>query len=294
MYTHWDLKINARPANYGTRIDHILCSLAMKDWFVDANIQEGLMGSDHCPVYVDLKDTIELDGQTVNLADVVNIKGVFEGGVRRRELTSRDDLALSGRLLPEFHKRQSIKDMFSRSKPLAPSSTLPASSDSPLSQPSSSAPTPPSLDDNPRPTKRQAKNNTISSSQPSLFFTKPRPATSLSSGSLSSASGSSSQPRSQQQKLLKSFFSAPPPASKEPAPSPALSSSTTSLAADDNNDNKPAKTATMAVPIDVPSANDHASVGVGGDDGDASLPDAEEPSPKHDRHAPPPCMYFSY
>lgn len=43
MYTCWDQKINARPGNYGARIDYILCSLDMQDWFSDSNIQEGLM-----------------------------------------------------------------------------------------------------------------------------------------------------------------------------------------------------------------------------------------------------------
>lgn len=43
MYTCWDQKLNTRPGNYGSRIDYVLCSLDMKDWFLDANIQEGLM-----------------------------------------------------------------------------------------------------------------------------------------------------------------------------------------------------------------------------------------------------------
>jgi AP endonuclease-2 len=43
MYTCWDQKLNARPGNYGSRIDYVLCSLDMRDWFVDSNIQEGLM-----------------------------------------------------------------------------------------------------------------------------------------------------------------------------------------------------------------------------------------------------------
>ena len=43
MYTCWEQKVNARPGNYGARIDYVLCSTGMKDWFYDANIQEGLM-----------------------------------------------------------------------------------------------------------------------------------------------------------------------------------------------------------------------------------------------------------
>ena len=45
MFTCWETKINARPGNYGSRIDYILCSLGMKDWFSSCNIQEGLMVS---------------------------------------------------------------------------------------------------------------------------------------------------------------------------------------------------------------------------------------------------------
>jgi len=45
MYTHWEQKINARPGNYGSRIDYILCSLSMQEWFTEANIQEGLFVS---------------------------------------------------------------------------------------------------------------------------------------------------------------------------------------------------------------------------------------------------------
>jgi AP endonuclease 2 len=43
MFTHWEQKINARPANYGSRIDFVLCSSSMKAWFEAADIQEGLM-----------------------------------------------------------------------------------------------------------------------------------------------------------------------------------------------------------------------------------------------------------
>lgn len=45
MFTHWEQKINARPGNFGSRIDFVLCSLSMASWATDANIQEGLMVS---------------------------------------------------------------------------------------------------------------------------------------------------------------------------------------------------------------------------------------------------------
>lgn len=43
MFTCWEQKVNARPGNCGSRIDYVLGSLAMKSWFSDSNIQEGLM-----------------------------------------------------------------------------------------------------------------------------------------------------------------------------------------------------------------------------------------------------------
>lgn len=45
MYTCWEQRINARPGNYGARIDYVLCSLDMQSWFSDSNIQEGLLVS---------------------------------------------------------------------------------------------------------------------------------------------------------------------------------------------------------------------------------------------------------
>lgn len=43
MYTCWETRVNARPGNYGARIDYILSSLDMKDWWSEGDIQEGLM-----------------------------------------------------------------------------------------------------------------------------------------------------------------------------------------------------------------------------------------------------------
>ncbi|EAW09210.1 DNA-(apurinic or apyrimidinic site) lyase APN2 [Aspergillus clavatus NRRL 1] len=123
MYTCWEQRINARPGNYGSRIDYVLCSLNTQDWFCDSNIQEGLMGSDHCPVYAVFKDTVRLEEREVNMLDIVNPPGMFKNGERQQEYTTKYLLPTSGRLIPEFDKRRSIKDMFSRK----PSTTMPTS-----------------------------------------------------------------------------------------------------------------------------------------------------------------------
>ncbi|KAI1137460.1 DNA lyase [Hypoxylon sp. FL0543] len=124
MFTCWDTKKNSRPANFGSRIDYVLCSDDMKDWFCDANIQEGLMGSDHCPVYATLKDVVTIDGKEVHIRDILNPPGVFKDGVRLREWTAKDLLPLSAKLIPEFDRRRSIKDMFFK-KPAAKKTTPP-------------------------------------------------------------------------------------------------------------------------------------------------------------------------
>lgn len=114
MYTCWEVKKNARPGNYGSRIDYVLCTSGIKDWFIDANIQEGLLGSDHCPIYATLSDTVSKAGVQVHLADLMNPEGMFKEGVRQREWTPKDLLPLSAKLIPEFNNRRSIRDMFSR------------------------------------------------------------------------------------------------------------------------------------------------------------------------------------
>nr|QDH83279.1 DNA lyase [Epichloe sp.] len=112
MNTCWDTKRNTRPANNGSRIDYILCSGGIKDWFTFANIQEGLMGSDHCPVFATIADRVSFKGNDTALLDVMNPPGVYAQGKRVRELAQRDLLPLSAKLIPEFDRRQSIRDMF--------------------------------------------------------------------------------------------------------------------------------------------------------------------------------------
>ena len=128
MYTHWEQKINARPGNFGSRIDFVLCSIEIKHWFQESNIQEGLMGSDHCPVYAVTRDIVQGMGNATqegaeneehNILDIMNPPGMFENGMRLREYSTKDVPSLSGKLLTEFNKRQNIRDMFNK-KPAVP------------------------------------------------------------------------------------------------------------------------------------------------------------------------------
>ncbi|KAK5636151.1 hypothetical protein RRF57_011863 [Xylaria bambusicola] len=133
MFTCWDTKKNTRPANFGSRIDYVLCSADMKSWFIDSNIQEGLMGSDHCPVYAVLNDKVPIDDEEVFIKDIMNPPGVFKNGNQLREWSTKDMLPLSAKLIPEFDRRQSIKDMFFK-KPAALKATPSLSQEPSLSQ----------------------------------------------------------------------------------------------------------------------------------------------------------------
>ncbi|KAF3024001.1 Class II abasic (AP) endonuclease [Penicillium rubens] len=103
-----------------------LCSLHMQDWFSDSNIQEGLMGSDHCPVYAVIKESVNRPEGEVNIRDILNPPGMFNCGKRQQEYSNECALPASGRLLPEFNvdNRRSIKDMFTRKPVSIPSESV--------------------------------------------------------------------------------------------------------------------------------------------------------------------------
>ncbi|KAJ3364445.1 DNA-(apurinic or apyrimidinic site) lyase 2 [Allomyces javanicus] len=96
-FTCWNTQIAARRADFGTRIDYILVSPRLVSRIRKCDRMPHVLGSDHCPVYVDL-DVPSLDallqGPTVEAASV------------------QDRPSLCARYLPELSARQrSIKDM---------------------------------------------------------------------------------------------------------------------------------------------------------------------------------------
>ena len=54
-YSWWSYRFRAREKNTGWRIDYFLISERLRDRLEDAKIHPEIMGSDHCPVEVDLK-----------------------------------------------------------------------------------------------------------------------------------------------------------------------------------------------------------------------------------------------
>lgn len=54
IYSWWSYRFKAREKNAGWRIDYFLTSESLKDKLVDAKIHTDIMGSDHCPVELDI------------------------------------------------------------------------------------------------------------------------------------------------------------------------------------------------------------------------------------------------
>jgi len=55
QYTWWDMVTRARERNVGWRIDYFYASENLKKNIVSASIHSSVMGSDHCPVELELK-----------------------------------------------------------------------------------------------------------------------------------------------------------------------------------------------------------------------------------------------
>lgn len=207
MYTHWEQKINARPGNFGSRIDFVLVAESMQSWIEDANIQEGLLGSDHCPVFADFHDDVSTESGEAKLIDIMNPVGVFENGQRKREWKLQDIPAFSGKRLQEFDKRRSIKSMFAAPKakqtstpPQEPVQDSKAESDrksessTTASQPSLSVPPPASAS----PDKKRKP----------AASSKPTPAKRQKSDANTNSNGSASNGKGQQS--LRGFFQPKP------------------------------------------------------------------------------------
>lgn len=53
-YTWWSYMFHAREKNVGWRIDYFIVSDRIKDKIIDAKIHKDILGSDHCPIELDI------------------------------------------------------------------------------------------------------------------------------------------------------------------------------------------------------------------------------------------------
>ena len=54
IYSWWSYRFNARKNNAGWRIDYFITSDSIKNKIIDSKIHTDIMGSDHCPVELDI------------------------------------------------------------------------------------------------------------------------------------------------------------------------------------------------------------------------------------------------
>ncbi|TBU47509.1 Endonuclease/exonuclease/phosphatase [Dichomitus squalens] len=102
LFTCWNTRIQARETNYGTRIDYVLVTRGLLPWISAGDIQPALKGSDHCPVYVDLRDEITLaSGETIALRDAM-----------KQTPGLRDPPRTAARYWDEFSARQMVLSAF--------------------------------------------------------------------------------------------------------------------------------------------------------------------------------------
>ncbi|BGP52696.1 hypothetical protein JCM8202_004777 [Rhodotorula sphaerocarpa] len=141
MFTCWDTKTEARKTNYGTRLDYILITPELLPWVKGSDIQPAVVGSDHCPVYVDFHDEIEdpVHGK-------LDLWSLMNPG-RQRSDKLPDPPAFAARFYPEFSgKQQTLQSFFGKKSDLAPKaspSPSPAASNGPAAK-APSMPPPPS------------------------------------------------------------------------------------------------------------------------------------------------------
>ena len=55
QYTFWNQRFRARDNNVGWRIDYFLLSRDLEKQLVNCEILDGIMGSDHCPISLELE-----------------------------------------------------------------------------------------------------------------------------------------------------------------------------------------------------------------------------------------------
>ena len=61
IYSWWSYRFKAREKNAGWRIDYFLTSASLKDCLQDAKIHTEILGSDHCPVEIDMELPVKTD-----------------------------------------------------------------------------------------------------------------------------------------------------------------------------------------------------------------------------------------
>lgn len=89
QYTFWETRVDARKKNVGWRIDYFIISADLEEKLVDAWISPQIMGSDHCPVGIELDVQLGAPPEAIaeqdwQVSDEVEEEQEDDGAWRRR------------------------------------------------------------------------------------------------------------------------------------------------------------------------------------------------------------------
>jgi len=163
----WNTKISARESNYGARIDYILITRGLLPWVKATDIQPAIKGSDHCPVFIDLEDSIILEpGTELRLRDMMHMQGSVG------EKASREPPRLAAKHWDEYSgKQMSLEKFFGKLGNMFPLPVNPPISH--LSVHLESTPTPSASSHDPNATAESQLNHVVGVSTPSTRVHRP-------------------------------------------------------------------------------------------------------------------------
>ncbi|KAI0630732.1 Endonuclease/exonuclease/phosphatase [Trametes polyzona] len=221
MYTCWNMKLQARETNYGTRIDYILVTKGLLPWIQHGDIQPSLKGSDHCPIYIDLRDEITLEsGEVVKLRDAM-----------KQTDPPCPPPRIAAKFWDEFSGKQTVLSAFFGKRAESEKNALPSSQSASPAIPAPRA-SPPASRDTPIPDTApaihatQPKSPTRPERKAKVLKPPPTPTTTNKRKPSDTAAGSSKKRKQVKgQASLASFFSKPTPYSAATSKSASASSS---------------------------------------------------------------------
>ncbi|KAF9432935.1 Class II abasic (AP) endonuclease [Entomortierella beljakovae] len=133
-FTCWNTLINARPSNYGTRLDFILVTAGLLPWFKSCDRKPHIVGSDHCPVIAEMfseltlgEPTEEKDQDSKETRKLQDILDSFGGS---------NNHPLAAKFFDEFSgKQQKLSSFFKKPSQSTPTPTSTAVDSSTINPP---------------------------------------------------------------------------------------------------------------------------------------------------------------
>ncbi|KAG0320771.1 Class II abasic (AP) endonuclease [Dissophora globulifera] len=124
-FTCWNTKINARPSNYGTRLDYILVTSGLLPWFKSCDRKPKVVGSDHCPVVAEMYTELTLEKSQEELETEESFRKSQQLQDILDSYGGTTDHALAAKFFDEFAGKQQKLSAFFK-KPGQPTSSSPS------------------------------------------------------------------------------------------------------------------------------------------------------------------------